>query len=119
MAGLAANTLRVLEMAGIVERYAHAEKISWGARREFGENFGDVFALCGKGLGAIGVVGIVAKQVSVFLYVGAAACGIGDDGVDVGTLEYVDHLGFARLVRTDPCEGGVSITPPSSFLSRL
>lgn len=97
LAGLAANTLRVLEMAGIVERYAHAQGISRGARREFGENFGDVFALCGEGFGAIGIVGIVAKQMSVFLYVGAAPCGVSDNGVDIGTLEDVD--GFSGKIQ--------------------
>lgn len=96
LAWLRADALGVLEMARIVEGYAEAERISWRAGRQLGQNFCDVLALCGEGFGAIGVVGIVAKQMAVILNIGAAACGIGNDGVDAGALERVDSFSSER-----------------------
>jgi hypothetical protein len=92
LAGLRANALGILEMAGIVDGYASLERMALGARREFGEEFGDVFAFGGEALGAIGVGGIVAEAVAVLFHVGAAAGGVDDDGIDAGLFEDVDSV---------------------------
>lgn len=92
LAGLRPNTLGVLEMAGIVEGYASLERMTLGARWEFGEEFGDVFAFRGEALGAVGIGRIVAKKVAVLFHVGAAARGVDDDGLDVGLFEDVDGV---------------------------
>jgi len=54
-------------------------------------------AFCGEGFGASGVGGIVAQEVAVFFDVGAAAGGVGDDGVHVGVFESVDGVACVGL----------------------
>ena len=52
-AGLEAHTLRVLQVARIVEGYAQRQKISSGTRLEFRKDFADVFAFRGEDFCAI------------------------------------------------------------------
>src|SRR5215472_12775761 len=63
---------------------------------EFGENFADVLALCGKASGTFGVFGIVTKQMTVFLHIGAASGRIRHNCLDVCSLENIDGL-FGKL----------------------
>lgn len=91
---LSADALGVLQVAGVVERDAKAQRISCGAWRKLGENFGDVLAFGGEGFGTFGILWIVAEQMAVFLDIRAAACGVGDDCFHIGALKCVD--GFSR-----------------------
>jgi hypothetical protein len=90
LARLRADALGVLEMAGIVEGDTSAQGFTFGARWKFGKDFGDVAAFGGETAGAVGVGGIVAEKMTVFLDVGAATGGIDDDGVNVSLFEDVD-----------------------------
>src|SRR5215472_17728511 len=45
-ARLRTDTLRMLQMAGIVKRHAQSQRMARAACLEFGENFADVLALC-------------------------------------------------------------------------
>src|SRR5215472_7856240 len=60
-ARLREHALRMLQMAGIVERHAQLQRMARAARLELGENFADVLALCGKSSGAFGVFPVVAE----------------------------------------------------------
>ncbi len=94
-----ANELSVLKMAGIVEGYANLQRMALGARGEFGEEFGDVFAFGGEALGAIGVEGIVAEEMSVLFHVGAATGCVDGDGIDIGLFEDVNGVAGERECR--------------------
>jgi len=82
LARLLKDALRVAQVAGVVVGDAYLQRISRGDWFEFGEDFGDVAALCGECLGAGGPVRIVAEKMAVLLHGGAAAGGVDDDGVD-------------------------------------
>jgi len=87
---LLVDSLCVAEVAGVVVRDADWERMAGCQRLEFGEDFGDVAALCREGSGAFGPLRIVAEEVAVVLHRGTTAGGVDDDGVDVGLLEEFD-----------------------------
>lgn len=90
LARLHVNTLRVLQVAGIVKSYASRKRMAFGTGWQFGKNFTDVATFVSEAFGAIGVDGIVAKKMAVVLHVGAATGSIDDDGVDVGLFKGAD-----------------------------
>src|SRR5229473_3026837 len=90
-AGLRANALRVLQMAGIVIGDAHRQRLARRARFKLGEHFRDVLAARGKGPGALGISRVVAQQVTIVLEIGAAPGGIADDDVHTRALERVNQ----------------------------
>src|SRR5712692_6703353 len=91
LAGLRANALRVLQMAGIVIGDAHRQRLARRARFKLGEHFRDVFAARGKSLGALGISRVVAQQITIVLQIGAAPGGIADDDVHTRALERVNQ----------------------------
>ncbi len=96
MAWLLEDALRVTQVAGVVIRDAHRQRISWRNGRKLAENLCDVFALCGEGGGTGGPFGVVAEQVAVLLHRGAAAGSVDDDGIDVGGFEHGDDVAGHR-----------------------
>ena len=92
VARLLEDALRVTQVASVVIRDAHRQRIARRDRWKFAEDLGDVFALCGEGGGTGCPCGVVAEEVAVFLHGGAAACGVDDDGVYVGGLEEGDDV---------------------------
>lgn len=62
------------------------------ARVELCYHFTDVFALCGELARAFGILEIVAKQVAVFLHIGATSSGVSDNCRNVGLLKNVNRF---------------------------
>ena len=91
-AWLRAHPLRVLKMAGVVNRGPRVDRLTFGTRRRLGENLANVPALGGETFGAIGVRRIVAQQIAVLFEIRTTAGGVGDDVVDVGIFEGVNGL---------------------------
>jgi hypothetical protein len=92
LARLRADTLRMLQVAGIVKGDASGYGMAFGTGGQLGKKLTNVAALGGESFGAIGISGIVAEEMAVVLHVGAAAGGVDDDGVDEGLLEGVDGV---------------------------
>src|SRR5437588_6630897 len=54
------------------------------------QNFSDIFAFSRERLSAIGILGVIAKEITVVFHVRAAAGGIVDNDVHFGALEGID-----------------------------
>jgi len=67
-AGLDEDSLGVAEVAGVVVGDADWERVPGRDGWEFGEEFRDVAAFCGEGVGAGGPFGIVAEEMAVLLH---------------------------------------------------
>ena len=76
-----ANFLSVKQVAGILIRDAMAERIHFRGEAECSEKFGDVARFCGERAGLRVLRFVRRKEMLVFLERGAAARGVGDDGV--------------------------------------
>ena len=82
LAGLGGDFLAVAEVAGfVVGDGGFSAAGGGGAAADFDEVFVDVFDFEVPCVGAGGVGGVFGEEVAVFFEVGAAAAGVGDDGV--------------------------------------
>ena len=84
------------EVAGILIGDAEWERIQFGGEAEGGEKFGDI-ANSFRKYARLRVLGFVKqKKMSVFLERGAAAGGVGDDGVEI-IVKKDGHVSFCEI----------------------
>ena len=91
LAGLHADFLAVAQVAGfVIGDGGFTAAGGRGAAAGFDQKFVDVLDLRVPGVGAGSVGRIVGQEVAVFFEMGAAAAGVGDDGVEIGDGEEVE-----------------------------
>ena len=93
-------------MAGILVGDAQRKRLHFGGETESGEKFGDVASLGGKSAGWAVFFFVRRKKMVVFLERGAAAGGIGEDGVEIAAEKYRDI--FSRKFPRRIANAGVS-----------
>ena len=72
-ARLLVDGLSMSEVAGVVVRNAHGQRMARSLGGEVAEYLGDVLALCAEGCGAGGPDGIIAQDMTVLLHGGTAS----------------------------------------------
>src|SRR5215211_7705442 len=113
LARLLADALRVPEVAGVVVGDRDGQRVPLGGGSDLGQKLRDVPDLLGESPGAVGVLGVVAQEVTVLLHRRAAPGGVDDDVVQVEPLEGV--YGLPREVEgllLAPGVGGESAAAP-------
>jgi hypothetical protein len=101
-----ADFLSVEEMARVLIGDAKRQRFEGRGESKGGEKFGDIARFCTK-CGRLLMLGfVVRKKVGVFLECRAAACGVGDNGVEIFAKEGGEIL--AREIARDVAHSRVS-----------